>query len=135
MLKIQIFTLFSSWRNTFEISVSRIKMGVVFLQAFCHLDDEICNKQPWNQSQPKNKQEILPNLSIETIFQNSMLHNHYPIQHSKDDEKFKYSKKAMGSFSFLSKTKCTYFFKDFHVPKCHQNASLHSQNSIIEEMF
>ena len=35
----------------------------------------------------------------------------------------------------LPKSKCTYFFKDFHVPKCHQNSSLHSQNSIIEEMF
>ena len=63
-------------------------MDVVFWRAFCHLDDEICNKQPWKQFQSKNKREILPNLSIETIFQNSMLHNHYPIQHSKDDEKF-----------------------------------------------
>ena len=73
-------------------------MDVVFLQAFCHLDDEICNKQPWKLSQPKNKREILSNLSIETIFQNSMLHNHYPIQYSKDDEKFKYSKKAKNFF-------------------------------------
>ena len=32
--------------NIFETSMSRIKMGVVFLQAFCHLDDEICNKKP-----------------------------------------------------------------------------------------